>query len=137
MEKGEIIFNKLTARGRDFLGVEYPIFGGAMSWISNSKLVAAISNAGGFGVLAGGNMPIDLFIKEVEETKRLTDKPFGLNMITISPAFKDQVDYACKIKFPIVIFAGGLPPEMLSGKSRKQDVSLSVSPLRLKLQDSI
>ena len=110
MEKGERMFEKLTARGREFLGVEYPILGGAMSWISNSKLVSAISNAGGFGVLAGGNMPIDLFIKEVEETKRLTDKPFGLNMITISPAFKDQVDYACSVKFPIVIFAGGLPP---------------------------
>ena len=81
MEKGKMIFNKLTARGREFLGVEYPILGGAMSWISNSTLVASISNAGGFGVLAGGNMPIDLFIKEVEETKRLTDKPFGLNMI--------------------------------------------------------
>ncbi len=110
MENGEIIFNKLTSRGKEFLGVEYPVLGGAMSWISNSRLVAAISNAGGFGVLAGGNMPIDLFIKEVEETKKLTDKPFGLNMITISPAFKDQVDYACSIKFPVVIFAGGLPP---------------------------
>ena len=110
MEKGEMIFNKLIKRGSDFLGVEYPILGGAMSWISNSELVASISNAGGFGVLAGGNMPLDNFIAEVEKTKQLTDKPFGLNMITISPAFPDQVEYACKIKFPYVIFAGGLPP---------------------------
>ena len=110
MGKGEKIFDRLTARGKEFLGVEYPILGGAMSWISNSTLVASISNAGGFGVLAGGNMPLELFIEEVEKTKKLTDKPFGLNMITISPVFKEQVDYACKIKFPFVVFAGGLPP---------------------------
>ncbi len=110
MEKGKLIYEKLAARGKDFLGVEYPILGGAMSWISNSTLVAAISNAGGFGVLAGGNMPIELFVEEVQKTRKMTDKPFGLNMITIAPTFNDQVDYACSIKAPFVVFAGGLPP---------------------------
>jgi len=101
---------KLWQRGKELLGVKYPILGGAMSWLSESGLVSAISNAGGFGVLAGGNMDLNLLEEEVEETYRLTDKPFGLNLITIAPNFKDHLDYAVKTRFPFIILAGGLPP---------------------------
>ncbi|MDA3810865.1 MAG: nitronate monooxygenase [Spirochaetaceae bacterium] len=110
MEKSKKLMNKLFSRGREFLGVEYPILGGAMSWISEAKLVSAISNAGGFGVLAGGNMPIDLFKEEIRKTSELTDKPFGVNLITIAPNFNLQLDHALDIEFPYIIFAGGLPP---------------------------
>lgn len=110
MEKSAVLLDKLFARGRKFLGVEYPILGGAMSWISESNLVSAISNAGGFGVLAGGNMPVDLFKEEIQKTKELTDKPFGVNLITIAPNFQKQLDHALEIEFPFIIFAGGLPP---------------------------
>ena len=110
MEKSKKLMDKLFARGRAFLGVEYPILGGAMSWISEAKLVSAISNAGGFGVLAGGNMPIDLFKEEIRKTSELTDKPFGVNLITIAPNFRKQLDHALEIGFPFIIFAGGLPP---------------------------
>jgi enoyl-[acyl-carrier protein] reductase II len=110
MEKSVVLLDKLFARGREFLGVEYPILGGAMSWISESKLVSAISNAGGFGVLAGGNMPLDLFEEEIRKTQELTDKPFGVNLITIAPNFKKQLNHVLEIEFPFIIFAGGLPP---------------------------
>jgi enoyl-[acyl-carrier protein] reductase II len=110
MERSITLIDKLFNRGRDFLGVEYPILGGAMSWISESKLVSAISNAGGFGVLAGGNMPLDLFKEEIRKTRELTDKPFGVNLITIAPNFQNQLDHALEIEFPFIIFAGGLPP---------------------------
>ncbi len=104
------ILEKLLARGREFLGVEYPILGGAMSWISESNLVSAISNAGGFGVIAGGNMPPELFEDEIRKTYDKTDKPFGINLITIAPNFRRHLDHVLDIEFPFVILAGGLPP---------------------------
>ena len=110
MEKSKKLMDKLFDRGREFLGVEYPILGGAMSWISEAKLVSAVSNAGGFGVLAGGNMPIDLFKEEIKKIAELTKNPFGVNLITIAPNFKKQLDHVLEIEFPYIIFAGGLPP---------------------------
>jgi enoyl-[acyl-carrier protein] reductase II len=104
------LIDKLWQRGREFLGVEYPILGGAMSWISESKLVSAVSNEGGFGVLAGGNMPIDLFKDEIKKTSDLTDKPFGVNLISIAPNFRPHLEHVLEIEFPYIIFAGGLPP---------------------------
>lgn len=110
MKNPKELMNKLWRRGKEFLGVEYPILGGAMSWISESRLVSTISNEGGFGVLAGGNMPIDLFKEEIEKTRDLTDKPFGINLISIAPNFRKHLDHILNIEFPYVIFAGGLPP---------------------------
>jgi enoyl-[acyl-carrier protein] reductase II len=102
--------DRLWRRGREFLGVRFPILGGAMTWISEAGLVSAISNAGGFGVLAGGNMPIDRFRDEIIRTEGLTDLPFGVNMITIAPNFKEHLRHVLKIRFPYVVLAGGLPP---------------------------
>lgn len=104
------LLEKLWARGREFLGVRYPILGGAMSWISEANLVSAISNGGGFGVIAGGNMPPELFSEEIEKTRRLTDKPFGVNLITIAPNFQKHLEHVLDVRFPFVIFAGALPP---------------------------
>ncbi len=102
--------DKLWRRGKEFLGVEYPILGGAMTWISESKLVSTISNEGGFGVIAGGNMPIDLFKDEIKKTQDLTDKPFGVNLISIAPNFRQHLEHVLETEFPFIIFAGGLPP---------------------------
>ena len=104
------MLEKLFKRGREFLGVEYPILGGAMSWISESNLVSAISNAGGFGVIAGGNMPVHLLKDEINKTYDKTDKPFGINLISIAPNFRNHLEHVLDIQFPYVIFAGGLPP---------------------------
>lgn len=113
------MLDKLWTRGRDFLGVEYPILGGAMSWLSESNLVSAISNAGGFGVIAGGNMPLELFQDEIEKTFDKTDKPFGVNLISIAPNFRKHLDYVLETEFPIVIFAGGLPPRDAITKAKQ------------------
>ncbi|RKX93442.1 MAG: 2-nitropropane dioxygenase [Spirochaetes bacterium] len=110
MEKSKKLLDKLFKRGKEFLGVEYPILGGAMSWISEAKLVSTISNEGGFGVLAGGNMPIDLFKDEITKTSDMTDKPFGVNLISIAPNFRAHLDHVLDREFPYIIFAGGLPP---------------------------
>ena len=73
----------LMARGCEFLGSEYAILCGAMSWVSERNLVSAISNAGGFGVIACGAMTPDLLDAEIVGTKALTSKPFGVNLITM------------------------------------------------------
>jgi len=82
---------------------------GAMTWISTPELVAAVCNAGGFGCLAGGNTPIDILEQQIEQTRRLTDKPFGLNVITIAPAYTDQLDLIQRTNPPFVVFAGSFP----------------------------
>ena len=104
------LIERLWSRGKEFLGVEYPVLGGAMTWISESTLVSTISNAGAFGVLAGGNMPLEMLKDEIKRTRDKTDKPFGVNLITIAPNFGKHLDHILKIEFPFVIFAGGLPP---------------------------
>jgi enoyl-[acyl-carrier protein] reductase II len=80
-----------------------------MTWVSDPKLVAAVSNNGGFGCLAGGNTPTEILEKQIEETRQLTDKPFGVNLITIAPAYKAHMEMIARMKLPFVIFAGSFP----------------------------
>ncbi len=82
-----------------------------MTWVSDPKLVAAVGNAGGFGCLAGGNTPVDILEKQIEETRELTDKPFGVNLVTIAPAYKGQLDLLANMTADFVIFAGSFPRE--------------------------
>ena len=66
------------------LNIKYPILQGAMAWISDSSLAAAVSNAGGIGIIAGGNAPAEYIREEIKKCKKLTDKPFGLNIMLLS-----------------------------------------------------
>ncbi|MEW5727269.1 MAG: nitronate monooxygenase [Pseudomonadota bacterium] len=99
----------LWARGRDFLGCDVAIMGGAMSWISERHLVAAISNAGGFGVIACGSMSPDLLAAEIAATQELTAKPFGVNLITMHPELDRLIDVCGEMQVSHVVLAGGLP----------------------------
>ena len=98
------------ARGCDFLGSETAILGGAMSWVSERNLVAAISNAGGFGVIACGAMSPELLDAEIAATKALTTKPFGVNLITMHPQLFELIEVCGKHGVGHVVLAGGLPP---------------------------
>lgn len=100
---------RLWQRGREFLGTDYAILGGAMSWISERHLVAAISNGGGFGVVACGSMNADQLAAEIEATKALTDKPFGVNLITMHPQLDALIDVCGGLQVGHVVLAGGLP----------------------------
>ncbi len=100
----------LWARGTAFLGTDLAIMGGAMSWVSERHLVAAISNAGGFGVIACGSMTPDLLAKEIAGTQALTQKPFGVNLITMHPQLDDLVRVCLEAKVGHVVLAGGIPP---------------------------
>ncbi|CCQ73187.1 nitronate monooxygenase family protein [Magnetospira sp. QH-2] len=102
--------DSLWQSGRDFLGTDTAIMGGAMSWISERNLVAAISNAGGFGVIACGSMGPDLLTAEIAATKAMTTKPFGVNLITMHPELDALIDVCADHKVSHVVLAGGLPP---------------------------
>lgn len=96
-------------RGSEFLGTRHAILGGAMSWVSEHNLVAAISNAGGFGVIACGSMPPDLLQEEIAKTSALTDKPFGVNLITMHPELQQLMDVCINSPVSHIVLAGGLP----------------------------
>jgi enoyl-[acyl-carrier protein] reductase II len=107
-------FNKssaLMARGAEFLGSDHAILCGAMSWVSERKLVSAISNAGGFGVIACGAMTPDLLDAEIAATKALTSRAFGVNLITMHPQLFDLIEVCAKHDVTHVVLAGGIPPK--------------------------
>lgn len=98
-------------RGTDFLGCDYAILCGAMSWVSERNLVSAISNGGGFGVIACGAMTPELLDNEIAETRKLTDKPFGVNLITMHPQLFELIEVCKKHSVSHVVLAGGIPPK--------------------------
>ena len=102
-------YDKLARRGREFLGVEHPIMCGAMTWISDSALVAAVAENGGFGLLAAGNLPPDELEREIARARDLTDKPFGVNLITVAPNYREHLEIACRMECPFVVFAAVYP----------------------------
>ena len=99
------------ARGTAFLGSETAILCGAMSWVSERNLVSAISNAGGFGVIACGAMTPELLDAEIAATRALATKPFGVNLITMHPQLTELIAVCAKHQVGHVVLAGGLPPK--------------------------
>ena len=110
-DTGSERLRRRMARGCDFLGSEVAILGGAMSWVSERHLVAAISNAGGFGVIACGAMTVDLLDAEIAATRALTDRPFGVNLITMHPDLFALIEVCGRHRVSHVVLAGGLPPK--------------------------
>ncbi|MBC2651450.1 NAD(P)H-dependent flavin oxidoreductase [Novosphingobium aerophilum] len=99
------------ARGAEFLGSEHAILCGAMSWVSERNLVSAISNGGGFGVIACGAMTPELLDAEIAATKALATRPFGVNLITMHPQLFDLIAVCEKHGVGHVVLAGGIPPK--------------------------
>jgi enoyl-[acyl-carrier protein] reductase II len=101
--------DRLWRRGCAFLGCDSAIMGGAMTWVSERHLVAAISNAGGFGVIASGSMTPELLDAEIEATYALTARPFGVNLITLHPRLLDLIDICAARRVGHIVLAGALP----------------------------
>lgn len=100
----------LWRRGCAFLGVDVAVMGGAMTWVSERNLVAAISNAGGFGVIACGSMEPDRLRDEIRATKALTTRPFGVNLIVMHPRLTALAQVCIDDNVGYVVLAGGMPP---------------------------
>jgi enoyl-[acyl-carrier protein] reductase II len=107
--EAEARLTALWRRGIDFLGTRVAIMGGAMSWVSERHLVAAISNAGGFGVIACGSMSPALLDAEIAGTRALTGKPFGVNLITMHPELDALIRVCLDHKVGHIVLAGGIP----------------------------
>jgi enoyl-[acyl-carrier protein] reductase II len=102
--------NSYMQRGTDFLGSDIAIISGAMSWISERHLVSAMSNAGGFGVIAGGAMPPAILDAEIKATQAMTTRAFGVNLITMHPQLFELIAVCAANNVTHVVLAGGLPP---------------------------
>lgn len=101
----------LMRRGAQFLGSDTAILCGAMSWVSERNLVSAISNGGGFGVIACGAMTPDLLDAEIAATRALTTRPFGVNLITMHPDLMELIAVCSRHGVGHVVLAGGIPPK--------------------------
>ncbi len=107
---------ELWRPGTELLGTETAIMGGAMTWVSERHLVAAIAAAGGFGVIACGSMTPDLLAAEIAATRALTDRPFGVNLIVMHPALDALIDVCLDLGVGHIVLAGGLPPRTATAR---------------------
>lgn len=108
------------------LDIEYPIIQGGMAWISDAELAAAVSNAGGLGVIAGGNAEKSIVEAQIDKIKHLTNKPYALNVMLLSPFADDIIDLAIEKKVPIVITGAGSPGKYID---RLKEANIRIIPV--------
>ena len=97
----------------EVLGIKYPIIQGAMAWIADAELVAAVSNAGGAGVIAAGGRSTEWVEQEIKKARELTDKPFGVNVMLMAPNKDEIVEVICREKPAFVTLGAGNPVPFL------------------------
>ena len=95
------------------LGIDYPVFQGGMAWIADAKLAAAVSEAGGLGIIAAGNADADYVREQVRKAKELTDKPFGVNIMLLSPFADDVAQVVAEEKVSVVTTGAGNPSKYM------------------------
>ena len=95
------------------LNIKYPIFQGGMAWIGTAELASAVSNAGGLGIIGAGHMPPDLLRAEIQKAKQWTDKPFGVNIMLMSPFVKEVMEVVIDERVAVVTTGAGNPAEYL------------------------
>lgn len=110
----------------EMLGIEWPVFQGGMAWIADGRLAAAVSNAGGLGIIAAGNAPADYVQKQIETARSLTKKPFGVNIMLMSPYADDIAALVAREHVRVVTTGAGNP-----GKYMKmwKDAGIIVIPV--------
>ncbi|MBQ8319387.1 MAG: enoyl-[Clostridia bacterium] len=99
----------IKSRICELLGIEYPIFQGGMAWVADASLAAAVSEAGGLGILAGMNMNGEQLRAEIKKLRTLTAKPFGVNVMLMSPFAAEVADVIVEEKVPVVTTGAGNP----------------------------
>jgi enoyl-[acyl-carrier protein] reductase II len=97
----------------DLLGIEYPIFQGGMAWISDGKLAAAVSNGGGLGIISAMNAGADYLRSQIRTARELTKKPFGVNIMLMSPHVEEVAAVVCEEKVPVVVTGAGNPSKYM------------------------
>ncbi len=93
----------------ELLDIKYPIFQGGMAWVADGDLAGAVSNAGGLGIIGGGNAPKEVVKANIDKVKSITDKPFGVNIMLLSPFADDIVDLVIEEGVKVVTTGAGNP----------------------------
>lgn len=116
----------LTTRVTKLLGIEHPIIQGGMAWTATAELSAAVSNVGGIGVIGAGHMPTDLLREQIRLAKTLTDRPFGVNLMLLTPHIDDIVQMVIDERVPMVTTGAGNPGKYMPGL---KDAGIKVIPI--------
>lgn len=99
----------MKTRVTELLGIEQPIIQGAMAWIADARLAAAVSNAGGLGIIACGSAPLSWVREQVELARTLTDKPFGVNIMLMNPEAPQLAELLAELRVPVITTGAGNP----------------------------
>ena len=91
----------------ELLNIEYPVVQGGMAWVATAELAAAVSNAGGLGLIAAGNAPADYVREQIKKARELTDKPFGVNVMLLSPYAAEVIEMLLEEKVAVVTAGAG------------------------------
>lgn len=104
----------MKTRLTDLLGIEYPIIQGGMAWVATAELAAAVSNGGGIGIIAAGGAPADVVREQIKKARTLTDKPFGVNVMLMSPFADEVMNVVIEEKPDVVITGAGNPGKYMA-----------------------
>lgn len=106
---------KLQTRLCDLLGIQYPILQGGMAWVSTAELAAAVSEAGGLGIIGSGQAPPEWLLEQIARAKSLTNKPFGVNVMMMSPYLEQVMQIILDERVPVVTTGAGNPGKFIPG----------------------
>lgn len=118
----------IKTRISSLLNIKHPILQGGMAWVATGELAAAVSNAGGLGIIGSGNAPPDIIKKEIIKVKERTDKPFGLNVMLLSPYAEEIIKLIYEEQIPIVTFGAGNPGKYIVKLKDKGTVVIPIVP---------
>lgn len=110
----------------NLLNIKYPIIQGGMAWVSDANLASAVSNSGGLGIIAGGNAPKEVIKAEINRCRELTDKPFGINVMLLSPYVDDIIDLIIEEKVPVITTGAGNPSKYIK---RLKEIGTKIIPV--------
>lgn len=110
----------------ELLNIKYPIIQGGMAWVADASLASAVSNAGALGLIAGGNAPKEIIKEEIRKCRELTDKPFGVNVMLLSPFADDIIDLIIEEKIPVITTGAGNPAKYVD---RLKEVGIKIIPV--------
>ena len=103
----------MNTRVCELLGIEYPVIQGGMAWVATAELAAAVSNAGGLGLIAAGNAPAEIVREQIKKARALTDKPFGVNVMMMSPYAEEVMNMLVEEKPAVVATGAGNPAKYI------------------------
>lgn len=116
----------IKTRITEILGIKYPILQGGMAWIATGELAGAVSKAGGLGIIGAGNAPPEIVEQEIAKVRKLTDKPFGVNVYYLSPYVEEIIKLVMDKKVPVITTGAGNPGKHLSAL---QEARVKVFPV--------